>query len=204
MPNLDFTTELEAVNEMLVSIGQAPVNTLAVSGIRDVNIARGELAKVSRQVQLTGWNWNTDEGYTLYPDIDGVIAIPQGLLKFEPQDRGLALTQRRHPTKGLAIYDKDALSFTFKAPLKIKAVWGFPFDDLPESARNFIAISAARKFQARTIGSQELDGFNSEDEQRAWNNLIRDERGSRNTNMFRRNRSLSRVYNRSTPIRDYP
>ncbi|MFN3582781.1 hypothetical protein [Phenylobacterium sp.] len=204
MPNLAFTTELDAVNEMLVSIGQAPVNTLAVSGIRDVNIARGELLKVSRQVQLIGWNWNTDEGYTLTPDIDGHISLPEGLLKFEPMDRSRQLVQRRNPAKGLGLYDKDRLSFEFDEPVKIKAVWGFPFDDLPESARNYVAISAARKFQAQTIGSQALDGFKAEDEQRAWATLLRDERGGRNTNMFRRNRGLQRLYNRSTPTRSYP
>lgn len=204
MPNLAFTTELDAVNEMLVSIGQAPVNTLAISGIRDVNIARAELTKVSRQVQLIGWHWNTDEGYPLQPDIDGLIGIPDGLLKFEPMDRYRALVQRRHVTKGLALYDKDALTFEFSEPVPIRAVWGFPFDDLPESARNYIAISAARKFQATTIGSRELDGFKAEDEQRAWTTLLRDERGSRNTNMFHRNKGLQRLYNRSTYTRSYP
>lgn len=203
MPNLPSMTELDAVNEMLVSIGQAPVNTLAVSGIRDVNIAKTELQKVSRSVQLIGWHWNTDETYTLTPDIDGHIVVPPGFLKFEPVDRSRALTQRRH-AKGLALFDKDAGVFEFTAPVCLKVTWGYAFDDLPEAARGYIAISAARKFQARLIGSRELDGFNAEDEQRAWQTLIRDERGSRNTNMFRRNRTLQRAYNRSRYTRSYP
>lgn len=40
MPIISAMTELEAVNEMLMSIGQAPVNTLSVTGIRDVSVAR--------------------------------------------------------------------------------------------------------------------------------------------------------------------
>jgi len=192
-------TELDAVNEMLLSIGQAPVSTLSVPGIRDVSIAQQELARVSRAVQLQGWHWNTDEGYSLSPAADGVILAPPGLLRFEVTDRGRDLTLRRKPgtTGTLALYDRTNHSFTFDAPVAIKAVWGFPFEDLPETARTYISIAAARKFQARTIGSRELDGFNAEDEDRAWTQLIRDERATRNTNIFRRNRSMQRLYNRS-------
>ena len=190
MPNLPSMTELDAVNEMLVSIGQAPVNTLSVSGIRDVNIAKSELTKVSRQVQLQGWHWNTDEAHSLNPDIDGHIVAPVGFLKFEPND-GRAIVLRRG-SKGMQLYDKDQGSFVFPSKVTARVVWGFPFDDLPEAARVYIAISAARKFQARVIGSRELDGCNAEDEQRAWATLIRDERATRNTNMFARNPTLQR------------
>src|SRR3546814_20980574 len=71
MPMIEVMTELEAVNEMLMSIGQAPVNTLNATGISDVNIARAELVKVSRRVQARGWNFNTDDAYKLSPDADG-------------------------------------------------------------------------------------------------------------------------------------
>jgi hypothetical protein len=189
MAMLEMMSELDAVNEMLVSIGQSPVNTLSISGVRDVNLARGELTKISRAVQLIGWNWNTDETYTLIPDIDGIIVLPPGVLKFEPVDTSRLLVQRRHP-KGLALYDKQAATFVFAKPVPLKITWGFLFDDLPQAARVFIAISAARKFQATTIGSRELDGFKAEDEQRAWATLIREERGTRNTNMFARNAGL--------------
>lgn len=191
MPNLSSMTELDAVNEMLVSIGQAPVNTLSVSGVRDVNIARAELTKVSRQVQLQGWHWNTDEAYSLNRDVDGHIVAPAGVLKFEPLEGDRQVVLRRG-TKGMQLYDKDAQSFVFTANVTARVVWGFSFDDLPETARVYIAIAAARKFQARVIGSRELDGFNAEDEQRAWATLIREERGTRNTNMFARNPTLKR------------
>lgn len=40
MPIISAMTELDAVNEMLMSIGQASVDTLAVTGIRDASIAQ--------------------------------------------------------------------------------------------------------------------------------------------------------------------
>ncbi|WP_343698850.1 hypothetical protein [Caulobacter sp.] len=190
-------TELDAVNEMLMSIGQAPVNTLAVSGIRDVNIAKAELAKVNRFVQLYGFAFNTDDDYVLTPDINGRIGIPNGVLRIDPMDPRANIVQRRHPTAGLCLWDGANLTWTMDGPVAFSVTWGFDFADLPETARYFIAIAAARKFQKRIIGSTELDGYNKEDEEKAWAILIRDERRSRDTNSFRTNPQLRRAYNRS-------
>jgi len=191
-------TELEAVNEMLLSIGQAPVSTLAVPGIRDVSLARGHLAAVATDLQLEGWHWNTDESYSFAPDLDGYIKLPPGVLRLDPKDRAEAITMRRRPgTEGtLNLYDRATHSFRFTAPVIADVTWGFSFEDLPEVARRFVAISAARKFQAKTIGSAQLDGFGAEDEAQAWRRVQKDERSSRNTNLFRRNRSMQRMYNR--------
>nr|WP_294850041.1 hypothetical protein [uncultured Sphingomonas sp.] len=186
MPMIQVMTELDAVNEMLMSIGQAPVNTLAVSGIKDVNIAKAELTKVSRRIQSRGWNWNTDEAYELSPDIDGVIAVPTGALKLDASDNFTNIVQRRHPTKNvMALYNRDERTFEFASPVPVKIVWGFAFEDLPETARAYVATSAGRKFQSRVIGSQILDRFQAEDEATAWVLLEREERASRDTNMFR-------------------
>lgn len=190
-------TELEAVNEMLMSIGQAPVSTLEVTGIKDVNIAKAELQKVSRRVQSQGWNWNSDESFPLTPDVDGIILIPAGAIKVDPTDKFTNLVQRRHPTKGLALYNKDDRTFVFASPVECNIVWAYDFEDLPETARCYIATAAGRKFQSRIVGSRILDAFQAEDEARAWVLLIREERASRDTNMFRRNPGLQAFSNRA-------
>ena len=63
IPALTLTpqTELDAVNAMLLSIGQAPVSTLSVTGLKDVSFAQYILHSVSREVQLKGWEFNTDD-----------------------------------------------------------------------------------------------------------------------------------------------
>ena len=184
-------TELDAVNELLMSIGQAPVSTLEVSGLRDVNIAKQELSKVSRRVQTEGWNFNTDSGYELSPDIDGHILIPNGVLKVDPTNKTENYVLRRHDTKGLCLYNRDDRTFVFTEAVECDIVWGFAFEDMPETARAYVATSAGRKFQSRVIGSQVLDRFQAEDEQRAYILLRREERASRDTNMFRSNSYLS-------------
>jgi hypothetical protein len=187
---IEVMTELEAVNEMLMSIGQAPVSTLNVSGIRDVNVARAELVKVSRRVQSRGWHFNTDDTYTLYPDADGIVLIPAGALKVKGATATDVYTTRRH-AKGMALYNRTDATFVFPASVTVAVVWGFTFEDLPETARAYVATSAGRKFQSRVVGSPILDRYEEEDELKAWVLLEREERAARKTNLFRNNATLS-------------
>ena len=53
-------TELDAINQMLVSIGQAPVNTITSTGILDVETAKLSLDTVLREVLTRGWSFNAD------------------------------------------------------------------------------------------------------------------------------------------------
>src|SRR5688572_15100368 len=123
MPAYDFSlipqTELDAVNQMLMSIGQSPVNTLAVAGIKTVNIARLHLHNVSREVQTRGWNFNTDENYELAKDANGKIAMPSNVLSVDPCDSRLNLVTRRDPADAIIrFYDKDAKSFVIGKTVK--------------------------------------------------------------------------------------
>lgn len=196
MPMIAPMTELEAVNEMLMSIGQAPVNTLAVTGIKDVSIARARLSSMTRRVLSRGFNFNTDDDYQLTPDSEGIILVPEGALKIEGAGPSDDFTTRRH-SKGLALYNKADKTFVFKAAVSLKIVWAFAFEDCPETARCYIATAAGRRFQSKAIGSQVLDRFEEEDEMKAWLLLERDERGQRKTNLFRNNASLAGFGSRS-------
>lgn len=53
-----------AVNELLQSIGQAPVSTLDTSN-PDVSIAWNTLVSTSREVQAEGWTFNTEKNVKL-------------------------------------------------------------------------------------------------------------------------------------------
>jgi len=189
-------TELEAVNKMLSSIGQAPVNTLNVSGIGDVNKALQQLREVTRDVETVGWSWNTDEDWQLTPDASGIIALPQGALDVDPTDASRNVVIRKHPGGYLALWDLDGQTWEFATPLFVRIIWGFPFDELPSAARVYIATAAARRFQAQVVSSKVLDSFNEEDEERAWLLLQRRERAQRDTNLFRANPTIRKFFSR--------
>lgn len=188
LPPLD---ELEAVNELLGSIGQTPVSSLEVSGLGDVSLARGFIQGVTRAVQLQGFDFNTDEAYELSPDTEGLLRVPAGVLRIDPSEPTSTLKRRKHPDGFWAIWDGADLTWTHTNPVEFRIIWAYPFEDMPDSARHYVTLAAARKFQKRIIGSDTLDGFNEEDEFRAWTLLQRDERANRDTNVFTRNRTMA-------------
>ena len=56
---VSLTSKLDAINSMLIGVGEAPVNTLN-SGLQEAEIAAITLTTVSREVQSSGWTFNTD------------------------------------------------------------------------------------------------------------------------------------------------
>ena len=58
------------------------------------------------------------------------------------------------------------------------------FNELPEVARRYITLKAARMFQDQTVGAQELHGYQINDEQFAYLALREAESESMDYNVF--------------------
>ena len=58
------STELDAVNSILMSVGETPVNTLTVQS-PEVAIAQKTLRQVCREIQSEGWSYNTENEYPI-------------------------------------------------------------------------------------------------------------------------------------------
>lgn len=65
--NLVATTELEVINAMLASTGQAPLTDLSSVTAADVTIAVNTLRDAAREVQSQGWRFNTEWGVKITP-----------------------------------------------------------------------------------------------------------------------------------------
>jgi hypothetical protein len=187
-------TDLEAVNRMLGSIGQAPVNTLDVPGSATWLTPRAHLNEALRDVQTVGYAFNTDYGFALTRDaITGFILIPDGALDVDASDSSVNAVERTLPTTGQrALYDTDNHTFVFTDDITADVIWGFGFNDIPQAARSYIATAAARRFQAQKVNSPILDRYDAEDEELAFLLLQRYERRTRDTNSFRRSPSLQK------------
>lgn len=160
---LGNTTELEAVNAMLATIGEAPVNTLDNSGLIDVAQARATLAEVSRKVQAGDWHFNREDNYTLTPDYNGIIQVPFGVLKIDTvgDSEHIDITVR-----GNKIYNRQEHTFVFTSAIKVDMTVLLEWEELPEPARQYIVARASREFQRRVVGSGQLDQFTADDELR--------------------------------------
>ena len=192
-PPLTFTpqSELDAVNQMLMSIGQAPINTLEVDGISDVSFARLILHNTSREIQNKGWSFNTEKCFPLSADGAGEIALPSNALSVDPTDKDECLIERTRK-----LYDLENHTFNIGRTVDVDVKWFLEFDELPQSARAYIAHMAGRIFQAQLVGAQVLYQFTKEREIECLTNLERDELKKKDTNIFKTNVRTNRIFHR--------
>tara|TARA_R110002072_G_scaffold6389_7_gene37730 strand:- start:4641 stop:5267 length:627 start_codon:yes stop_codon:yes gene_type:complete len=162
------TTQLQAVNILLSTIGEAPVSSLS-SGLLDAETAETLINEVSRNVQSMGWNFNTELNLTISPNAAGEVVLP---VEYVRADLAQSLTKFRSSTeeyilRGQKMYDKVKHSYTISKPLKLDIITLLSFTNLPEVARRYITAKASRIFQERVVGSDTLSAMNRQDETEA-------------------------------------
>lgn len=162
-----LTTELEAVNIMLQAVGESPVAALSGTLPIDVSIARAILTETRRRVLMLGWDVNTENEVRLSLDVDGNAVIPSNALKVKVSESASGGSTVTCVQRGARLYDKKNHTYVFAAAPAIDIVYLLTWDELPEQARAYIALKAARIYQQRTIGSPELSGYTSADEMEA-------------------------------------
>ncbi|WP_251454843.1 hypothetical protein [Veillonella intestinalis] len=144
-------TPLDAINEILSAIGEAPVDTIEDSGNVDVENAYRILTSVNRQVQLDGYTFNTIESYLLSPDtFTHEIAWDSTLLRVKTTD-GSILRNR-----GGIVYDITNNTDKFTNAIEVSAVVLVEFEELPEAFRDYITARSARVFASRYLGDEAM------------------------------------------------
>ena len=152
----DDTKALEAVNEMLAGIGQAPVTSIqAPINNPDVAIAYDTLKWVSREVQSEGWSFNKELEYPFTPDPDNEIVIPFDVIQLDLSDYYNA-SKIDVVRRGGKLYDKTNHTFTFTDTVYCDVIWEFAFTDLPGPAYNYIVSKAAVNLASRIVGDPQL------------------------------------------------
>lgn len=162
------TTELEAVNTILSTVGEAPLSSLVGSLPVDGTMARNVLNEINREVQSQGWHFNTHYKATLSKDASNKIPVASNVLRVELDPNKFSklaydIVQRNNYIYNLAkntdIFDTDFDEVTI--------VYLLDFLEIPEAAKRYITIRSARVFHDRTLGATTLHKFSTEDEARA-------------------------------------
>lgn len=156
------TTKLEAINVMLSTIGETPVNSLTGTTRADVQIAENILDEINRSVQAAGWHFNTERDVELLPDASNQILLPGSIARIDVESKnsnGKDIVSREGK-----LYDLTNHTFTFTANVKATVTYMFDFTSIPEAARYYITVRAARILQDRMIGSTEHHGYSAIDE----------------------------------------
>jgi len=161
------STELEAVNVILSTIGEAPLNSLSGSLPVDGTVAKNVLSEISREVQSAGWHFNTQYKVDLTRDANNKIPVGTDVVRVQLNDKydksSYDVVQRGtylfNLAKNSETFDQDFTENTL--------IYLLDFDKLPEQARRYITIRSARVFHDRTLGANTLHKFSSEDEARS-------------------------------------
>jgi len=191
------TTELECINIMLAAIGEAPINSLVGTLPVDARIAQSTLTEVNKSVQSEGWSFNTEIDVTLTRDASNQINIPINVLRVDANIH-------QHPTidpiqRGLKLYDRQNNKFEFDEDLICTVVYLRDFDEIPEPARHYMNIQAARKFVDRLVSDQSLRTYTQQDEQRARAILMETDLANGDHNILRGDPSLTSIFDTYNP-----
>ena len=167
------TTELKAVNTMLSAVGEPPINFLEGQKNADAAIARNILEEVSSEVQTAGWHFNTQFDVSLSPDGNNEIVLADNVVRVDIAYRttgtgSSSLYDDRDITqRGSKLFNRSDNTYEFTKAVKAMVIYLLDWDDLPEPARRYITVRAARIFQDRMVGSQAHHAFSQQDEVRA-------------------------------------
>ena len=194
-----LTTKLEAVNTMLGYLSESPVNSIADSSSLPpiAALAKGVLEEVSREVQSQGWHFNTATDYTLEANVSGEFVVPDNTMEVDAVDPSVDVIQRN-----TRLFDRTNQSFEFdKDTMKVNITFLLDFEDLPEQARRYISIKAARALSNRVVGSREIEALILRDELFAKAQLDDAEYSTSDRTIYDNYDAYSRIgINRSTNI----
>ena len=188
------TTELEAVNVCLANIGESPVSAITGNITVDAALARDLLRQVTREVQTHGFYWNTELNYKLIPNTADNLALPANVLSVDTtgDDKNKDLVAR-----GRILYDRVKHTYTFSEPVYVDIVVALGFEELPEIARRYIAVRAARIYQERVMGNGSISNFNTSDEDMARAALLAENMEIEDNNMMTGNASVYGILSRT-------
>ena len=152
------STELDAVNSILMSVGETPVNTLTVQS-PEVAIAQKTLRQVCREIQAEGWSYNTENQYPIDLDTNNQCIIPNNVLQLDLNifEHGKDYDIVRRSDNGvMKVYDKKNHTFTFEncSKLYFDIIWMLDFEDLPQVFKDYITTRASRIASNRMVNSQ--------------------------------------------------
>lgn len=187
-----LSTQLQAVNTMLGYIGEAPVNSISNTAELPVSAANAVsiLDETSKEVQSSGWHFNTERDISLVGNLaDGKITLDADILQVDHEGTDdIDLVQR-----GTSLFDRKNNTDVFTSEIKVTVVKELPWDSLPEQARRYITLRAARSLQSRLVGSRELEALILRDEFAAKANLETSDNRNADRTIFDNYDTYSRV-----------
>jgi len=189
------TTELDAVNICLNVIGEASINALTGTLPFEVTLARSIIDETTRELCQDDYIFNKEENVTLTPNVSDNIAIPANYIQIIANTTDTEFTIRYNGGSPI-LYSMTDKTSTFTSDITVDIVYLLDFEDLPEAAKRYVNIRAARVYADRLVGSKDIRAFTAQDEMEAKAKLGNYQHGVGRHNMLQ-NPSVKSTLNRT-------
>jgi hypothetical protein len=91
------------------------------------------------------------------------------------------------------LWDRTNKTFNIGTAVNVDIVFVYAFEDIPESAREFIAQAATRKFENRMSADPGANQINSNDAVQAWADLVQEECDNADYNVVKDSYTVRRI-----------
>jgi hypothetical protein len=174
-------TKLRAVNQMLGSVGESPVNSLDTGGSSDAARAEAILDEVNEQIQEQGWHCNTEREVSLAVDTDGYIPLAANALRVDATGSSATLDVAR---RGAYLYNITDDTFVWTAAVTVDIVRLLAFEDLTPALKRFVASEASLRFEKEVQGKVQQQAVLRDEWQKYRTTALREDARNSNSTML--------------------
>lgn len=168
MTSLTRTTKLQAINVILTTIGESQTNTITGTLPWETDLAVSILDETVRELCLNKWVFNFEKEISIIPDGSNRLLVASNYIQVEPADTADKNEYVMRPISAgsstFMIYDITNKTSTFTAAKSFNVTYLLDFEELPEAAKRYVTIRAARVYADRLMASGEVRAFTERDE----------------------------------------
>ena len=151
-------TELSAVNSILGSIGQSPITSLTTGNALqnpEISFIYNLLQEVNKDVQTTGWHFNTQTKVKRSPDANGNYIVPVDAILYDISD-GQIDRNRDVVRRNGKLYDLVHQTDVFTQDFYFDIITLLPFTDLPPAIQRYVIARASVRAAVQLVSNADL------------------------------------------------
>ena len=166
-------TELSAVNSILGSIGQSPITSLLGTALQnpEISFIKNLLDQVNKDVQTSGWHFNTQHRVKQSPDAQGNYVVPQNSILYDISDGQIDRDTDVTKING-KLYDLVHQTDVFTKDYYFDIITLYKFADVPPAIQRYIISRAAVRAATQLVSNSDLVKLLKLEEEQAKANAL--------------------------------
>ena len=179
-PTYATSSELDAVNSILMSVGESPVNTLETQS-PEVAIAQTTLRQITREIQAEGWSFNSEQAVKFIPDSNDQIELGDNILSvdinryyhldtYDVTMKATTTTVNNKKITTRKLYDRYRANeanpdkFPDETAMYLDIIYAYAFEDIPQIFKDYITTKACRVASMRMVSDEGINQILQQDE----------------------------------------